>query len=542
MPLKDFASILTEAINQNDEHAVKDLLIHRLATDMELYSVLGFPHYCELEFNPYHRDVFKAFKFMERKTRRVRGAPRGSAKSTISTLIRPCHDACYGTESFILFVSSTEPLANKKLKDIRSEVLNNDFLHWLYGVRFENKKVAESAFTVLSDAGECHMAATGKGSQVRGIRYKQHRPSKLIFDDFESSAEVSSETLRKKTEDTYKEDFGKVGNQFTNIEFVGTVLHRESLLADLLKNPQYDAKKFQAIISWSKRQELWDQWAEIVQNADNPNRMEDALAFFKEREKEMLEGTEVLWPEKETYYDHMLDLQEIGRRAFFKEKQNDPLGSDDAVFEKIHYFREVPEGLQIESSGAIIPWSDLRHVYGVIDPSTGQKGTKNGNKAGKKGDWAVILTGFLDPKGRLLVYKDQTSRLSPTKQIQSIFDHHEKHKYLKFGAETNLYRNLLMENIKTEKKAREKKSGNLIDIAFYDIVQTENKIERIYKIEPKVNHAFIIFNRSLSQDFFRMLEDFPNADHDDGPDALEMLWNLAKGSYRSGAVDMNVMG
>lgn len=537
MPLPEFASILTEAINQNDETAVKDLLIHRLATDMELYAVLAFPHYCELEFNPYHRDIFKAFKFMERKIRRARGAPRGSAKSTISTLIRPIHDACYGTEKFILFVSSTEPLANKKLKDIRSEVLTNEFLRWLYGLRFETKKVAESAFTVLSDAGECHMAATGKGSQIRGIRYKEHRPSKLIFDDFESSAEIASETLRQKTEDVYKEDFGKVGNQFTNIEFVGTVLHRESLLANLLKNPQYDSKKFQAIISWSKRQDLWDEWAKIIENKDNDNRMADAWAFFKEREVEMLEGTEVLWPEKESYYDHMLDLQEIGRRAFFKEKQNDPLGSDDPVFETLHWFREVPTGLQILSSGAIIEWKDLRHVYGVIDPSTGQ----DGHTKGKKGDWSVVLVGFLDPKGRLLVYKDYTSRVSPTKQIKLIFDTHEKHKYLKFGAETNLYRNLLMENIKEEKKRREKQSGP-IDIAFYDIVQTENKMERIYKIEPKVNHGWIIFNQALSQDFKRMLEDFPNADHDDGPDALEMLWNLAKGSYRAGAVNMNVMG
>lgn len=539
MPLSEFASILTEAINQDDENAVKDLLIHRLATDMELYSVLVFPHYCELEFNPYHYDIFKAFKFMERKIRRARAAPRGSAKSTITTVVRPCHDACYGNEEFILFVSSTQPLANKKLKDIRFEVLNNDFLHWLYGIHFPTKKVGQSAFTILSDAGECHMAATGKGSQVRGIRYKEHRPSKLIFDDFESSAEVASETLRKKTEGTYTEDFGKVGNQFTNIEFVGTVLHPDSLLANLLENPQYDSKKFKAIISWSKNEELWEKWREIIRNKDNDNRMEDALVFFKVNQSAMLEGTEVLWPEKESYYDHMLDLEEIGRRAFFKEKQNDPMGVDDPVFETLHWFREVATGLQIDSSGVIIPWSDLRHVYGVIDPSTGQAGTSKAK--GKKGDWAVILTGFLDPKGRLLVYKDQTSRLSPTKQIQSIFDHHDKYKYLKFGCETNLFRNLMMENVMAEKRRREKEKGP-IDIVFYDIIQTENKIERIYKIEPKVNHGWILFNHALSQDFKRMLEDFPNADHDDGPDALEMLWNLAKGSYRSGAVNMNVMG
>lgn len=510
-----------------------------MATDMELYSVLFFPHYCEMEFNQFHLDMFKAFKFRERKIRRARAAPRGSAKSTIATLIRPLHDACYGSETFILFVSSTGPLANKKLKDIRAEVISNPDLKDWFGVKFPTKKVAESNFTVESFLGETHFAASGKGSQVRGIRWKQYRPSKIIFDDFESSDEIANESLRRKTEATYHEEFGKTGNQFTNFEFVGTVLHKDALLPGLLKNPQYDSAIYRAIISWSENESLWEDWRKVIRNIDNANRLTDALAFFEKNKAAMLKGTKVLWPEKESYYDHMLDMEEIGRRAFFKEKQNDPLGTDDPVFEKIHWYREESEGLRIESTGELILWDRIKHTcVGALDPATGQSKAKKGGKL----DYAVQLTGFKCPKGRMLVHDDITKRLSPTKQIENIFNGHDKYEYSRFSVETNLFRNLLLPNIIAERKRREKAKNQIIKIPFYDVVQTENKHERIFRLEPKVNHGWMVFNRNLSQEFIRMLEDFPHHDHDDGPDALEILWNTVNGVYKASALSMDNMG
>lgn len=509
-----------------------------MATDVELYSVLFFPHYCEMEFNQFHLDMFKSFKFGERKIRRVRAAPRGSAKSTIVTLIRPLHDLCYGSEKFILFVSATEVLANKKLKDIRAEVLSNTDLQAWFGVRFETKKVAESNFTAVSECGECHFAASGKGSQIRGIRYKQFRPSKLIFDDFEQSDETANDLLRKKTEDTFKEEFGKTGNQFTNIDFVGTVLHKDALLPNLIINPAYDGALYKSVISWADREDLWENWRSIYRNIENKNRTQEALDYFKSNNSEMLKGTKVLWPEKEDYYTLMLDLEEIGKRAFYKERQNDPLGVDEQIFERIHWYKEVDGGIQIESTGTIIKWEMLKHTaVGAIDPSTGQTKAKQG----KLGDFSVVLTGFQDPMKRLLVHHDWTKRAAPTKYIQEIFNLHDKFNYNKFSVETNLYRGLLLPNLVDERKRREKESGKLLKIPFYDVVQTENKHERIHRLEPKVNHGYILFNRALSKEFKDMLEGYPFHTNDDGPDCLEILWNTINNVYKAAPISMDNM-
>jgi len=112
----------------------------------------------------------------------------------------------------------------------------------------------------------------------------------------------------------------------------------------------------------------------------------------------MVGGTVVMWPEKESYLDLMIEMEEIGRRAFMKEKQNDPVGANDTIFENFHWYREEQDGLRIESNGALIPWKNLLSV-GAIDPATGQNGSKV--RKGKLPDYTCIPLGYKDLKKRL---------------------------------------------------------------------------------------------------------------------------------------------
>jgi len=445
----------------------------------------------------------------------------------------------------VVIISNTEPLATQKLKDIRNEILANPELQDTYGVRFPVKRPGETQFIVESQAGQVAFMAFGRGAQVRGVRFGAYRPTKVICDDVEHSDEVHNERIRQKTHDWFFEDVVKVGDTGTTIEVVGTVLHKQSLLSELIRNPAYDGEIYKSVISWADRQDLWEKWERIYTDLDNDKRSEDAQRFYEENRAEMLKGTKVLWPEKEDYLALMKEMIEIGKRAFWKEKQNSPLGADEAVFDRVHWYRETSinngqtRGIVIESTDAFIAYSKLTpNAYGVLDPSTGQVKAKSG----KLGDWTCLLSGFKDPNGRVLVHEDWTKRVPPTKYIEAIFEHHEKYQYQKFGVETNLYRNLLMPNILAERQRREaQRNGELLKLPFYDIEQVENKTERIYRLEPKVSHGWIVFNRALSQEFKQQLEDFPHADHDDCPDALEMLWSLIHDKYRASAVVASAM-
>lgn len=543
--MRDFQRLLKNLKEAGKFHEIDQAIFYRCATDLELFAHRFFPHYCKHPFAKHHFEDFQSFKYGERAIRRVRAAPRGYAKSTLKVLVKPIHDLVYGLEKYIVVFSNTEQQALGKLKDIRNELLENRLLINFYGINFKNNRIAEGTFTAFAGDHRCKFEAYGTGAQIRGIRDREARPTKLIFDDVEHSTEVDNEALRTKYDTWYTSDVLKAGDETTNVEFVGTVLHRRSLLSNLLKNPLYDAKKYQAVISWSEREDLWTSWRDILSNLDNDNRLTDAKAFYESNRDEMLRGTKVLWPEKEPYVALMTELLETGRLAFFKEKQNDPLGAEDKVFTQFHWYREIVDekrgrGILIEKTGHFIPWDRFKYfrTYGAMDPSTGQVKAR----AGKMGDFTCILTGKVDDKGRLFVHSDWTKRVPPTVYIQAVFDLHEQWEYEKFGVETNLYRNLLVPNLLAHKKKLEDDRKTLIKLPFYDIEQVENKEKRIFTLEPKVTNGWILLNRNLSQEFFNQLDEFPKADHDDVPDTLEALWGMANGRYKMSPVGINAMG
>jgi hypothetical protein len=446
-------------------------------------------------------------------------------------------------EKYIVIFSNGDPQALGKLRDIRTELLTNTLLVSDYRIRFLRKQVAEGSFEAFAGEHSCKFEAYGTGSQVRGIRHGAHRPTKIIFDDVEHSSEVENEAIRSKYATWYREDITKLGDENTSIEGVGTILHKKALLVELIDNPMYDSRVYKSVISWSEREDLWEKWRGLLTDLeyDKPERLARANRYYEENKEAMLQGTQVLWPEKNPYVELMKELVEDGRRAFMKERQNTPLGSDEKLFERLHWYHETEHegkrGFVIESSGLFIPMN-IMQAYGVLDPATGQ--TKS--KPGKKGDFACLLTGLHDPRGRLFAHSDWTKRAPPSKQIEQMFVQHDEWQYEKFGVETNLYRNLLLPNIVAARKAIEQERKKLIKLPLYDIEAIENKHKRIYTLEPKITNGYILFNRNLSQEFMGQLDDFPNAEHDDGPDALEMLYGLVNNRYKTSAVDASVMG
>lgn len=533
--------------DEDPRELVKQAIIARCETDFELYCTMFFPHYCQLPFNQFHSDCFDFYGRYKIAARVVDCAPRGYAKSVLKTLLKPTHDVCYGLKKYILFISATKEQAVQKLTDIRRELLVNDHLFAVYGNRLQRKNVGSEKFEALTPSGSCLLQAVGAGTEVRGIRHGESRPDKIILDDVEDSEEVLNEDIRNKTENWLQEVVANLGSTDTDIEIVGTILHRDSLLMRLKKNPAYTTKIYKAVISWAERQDLWEAWKKIYTNLDNDRRDIDAFEFFEANKTSMLAGSHVLWPEKEDYYELMKQLIERGKRAFMKEKQNAPLPSNEAAFDDIWWYYEdaARGGVIIEKTGAFVPYAELQmQSFGAMDPATG--GTTKSTKA--KLDFTCIGSGYKDLKGRLFVHKDWTKKAKPSRYVPQIFEEHSIMRYSKFAVEENLYRGLLTENIVREKKTRqaEMKARGVenweIKVPFYEIENRENKIKRIWTLEPKVNNGWILFNRTLSVDFMNMIEEFPNGDHDDAPDTLEMLWGMVTNLYKAKPLEIDPMG
>lgn len=180
---------------------------------------------------------------------------------------------------------------------------------------------------------------------------------------------------RKKLKDWFDKAVSKCGDDYTDIVYIGTLLHYDSLLAKTLANPAYRSIKYKAVIRFSQADDLWQQWETIFTDLSNDDREADALAFFQAHKTAMLEGTQVLWEEKLSYYDLMVMRVSEGEASFNSEEQNEPINPDDCLFmeEWFDYYNE-----------AEVNFGDPAFdFFGFIDPSLGKT---------KRSDFSAIVT------------------------------------------------------------------------------------------------------------------------------------------------------
>lgn len=229
--------------------------------------------------------------------RRAIEAPRGHAKSTTFTFKDDLHAAVYGYKHYIIILSDSSEQAEGFLVDIKTELEENAALKEDFG-ELEGK-VWKSSVILLANGVK--IEAIGSGKKIRGRRHKQWRPDLIVCDDLENDENVNTPEQRKKLRDWFYKAVSKAGDTYTDIVYIGTLLHFDALLANVAKNPSYKSVRYQGVISFATNGELWDAWESIFTDLSNDNRQEDALEFFQANREAMLEGTAVLWEEKLSY-------------------------------------------------------------------------------------------------------------------------------------------------------------------------------------------------------------------------------------------------
>jgi predicted phage terminase large subunit-like protein len=420
----------------------------------------------------------------------AKAAPRGNAKSTIISFALPIWVTVYRKKHYVLIVSDTAGQANDFLANIRSEfednaLLVNDFGN-LLGTVWTN-----SDLIIATD--DVRIQALGVGKKIRGRRFKQWRPDLIICDDLENDENIQSVDQRKKMESWFVKALSKAGDERTDKIVIGTIMHYDSLLSKILKNPIYQSKVYKAVIQWSNSA-LWDQWEKIITNLEDTNRLSNAYEFYMAHQEEMLAGTKVLWPEKEPYYALMLQLIADGPAAFSSEKQNEPLSDEDRRF--------LPEWIQYYED-ADIAGKEL-YVVGFVDPSMGKQG----------GDYSAIITLASDYNHQIYVLDASIEKRHPDVIAIDVIAKHRQYHYKEFGVEIVQFQEYFKDTLQA------KVENEHIDIPLKGIKTHSDKILRIQSLQPDIKNGRVKFRRD-QKTLITQLINFPSADHDDGPDALE---------------------
>ncbi|MEM6852801.1 MAG: hypothetical protein AAF593_00145 [Planctomycetota bacterium] len=174
------------------------------------------------------------------------------------------------------------------------------------------------------------------------MKHGPYRPSLIIGDDLEELEQTMSDEQRRKTLDWFHKTLMKTGTLETNVVVIGTILHYDSLLANLTREqPQpgkaggWKGKIYRAVESFSENPGLWDRWEAVRFHLDEyqgDRGVEASQRFLEDHREAMLNGTRVLWAEREPY-DKLMEIRvDEGRSSFQSEKQNEPLDPDECLF------------------------------------------------------------------------------------------------------------------------------------------------------------------------------------------------------------------
>ena len=439
-------------------------------------------------------------------SKNVVAAPRGHAKSTNFTFKDSLHAALYLYKHYIIILSDSSDQAEGFLSDIKTEMEDNQEIRLDFGN--QQGKVWKS--TVILTTGGVKIEAIGSGKKVRGRRHGAWRPDLLVLDDIENDENVNTPDQRRKLDSWFKKAVSKAGDTYTDIMYIGTILHYDSLLSNTLKNPEYESRTYRAVISFSDRDDLWDKWTELYTNLFDPDHKQHAREFYLEHEAEMLKGTEVLWPEKLDYYKLMVIKVSDGDAAFNSELQNDPIDPDSASFQEEWMDYYEPE---------LVYFKDIRYVFvGANDPSLGKN---------KKSDTSAIINLAVDLySGYLYIEMASIEKRKPDQIIKDIFEANRRLKrdygkgFYKFGVETVQFQYFFKE-VMAQLSAE---LGEYIPIE--EIQSTVNKMLRIESLQPYIKNGYIKFN-AKHKTLIKQLLEYPMGRNDDGPDALQMAVALA---------------
>jgi predicted phage terminase large subunit-like protein len=472
--------------------------IARAMDDFDFFVNTYFPHYIRSPHkSELHKYLFARLPEIirsEKSETDAIAAPRGEAKSTLVSQLFVLWCLVTGRKRYPVIVMDSIDQAYPMLEAIKAELEFNPRLMMDFPEACGQGRVWQSGTIITRNDAKVQVAGSGK--KLRGLRHGPYRPDLCVLDDIENDEQVRNPDQRDKLQSWLTKTvlpLGGAGAKF-DVVYIGTILHYDSVLNRTLANKLWKSAKFKALLNWPDNMALWDRWEELLRNEGEAA----ADAFYLAHEAELVAGSVCSWAARP-----LLALMKIrardGHDTFDSEYQNDPVAGDNAPFAKVINFwvNRLPEWL----------------FYGACDPSLGKAGASRDPSA-------LLVGGFNRTTGVLDVVEAQIKKRLPDRIIEDVIALQREYHCLVWGIETVQFQEFL----RTELVKRSAAAG--IPVPARAVQPHSDKLLRIETLQPHMANGLIRLHSSQST-LIEQLRHFPKADHDDGPDALHMLWMLA---------------
>lgn len=430
--------------------------------------------------------------------------PRGGAKSTVATLAYALRMALEGRERYIWIASDTRHQACAHLENIKAELIDNQWLRGDYHGATGQGPVWQASKIRLNNG--VAIEAFGTGQRVRGYRYRATRPTLIICDDIQNDSHIESRRLRELSRRWFHGALARAGTKRTNLVHLATALHPEALALELARTPGWQSHVFAAVSEFPQQMALWGEWETLYANLELHEARSAARRFHAAAQARMEAGAVLLWPDEEDLYTLMCLRAESGRSAFAREKLSKPILPEvcewpESYFDAHIWFDEWPARLVARTL--------------ALDPSKGRDS--------RRGDFSAHALLGIDEAG--LIYVEAELAREPTAEIVARgVELYRRFRPDLFGVESNQFQELLGGLFEEEFRRQ-----GVLGAAPALVDNRVNKLVRIRRLGPYLAARRLRFRQRSAGTalLVEQLREFPCADHDDGPDALEMALRLA---------------
>ena len=265
------------------------------------------------EFAYFHKEMFRITESYQHKLN-VFMAFRGSGKSTILNLSNALW-SIFGKhqKKFVLIVSKTRIQSQSHFDNIKQELEENELLKNDLGP-FKEESEDWGAYTIEIPKYGAKIMCIGAMQNIRGLKYRNHRPDLIICDDIEDMTSFNDRIKANSFHQWFTGELFSIGDDKTNIVILGNLISPQSIMIKL-----YKSIKYKGISGIFKAYPILDDYNRILWPAKYPN-----AKAIKDLERGLPgPGKHDSWTVFSREY--LLDISDVHTDDFMEEKHMEPI-------------------------------------------------------------------------------------------------------------------------------------------------------------------------------------------------------------------------
>ena len=464
-------------VDDYESRYAQEQALKKLKSNIGLFGKTMFPTALNKDVPPFHHEIYRNLSDDSQK-RVLIAAPRGTAKSTVTSLILPLHRIAFkpsDKDLFIVIISESQSQSINFLSRIKHHLNNiKNFKEMFGNYGVETAKRWTNNDIVLSNGAR--IIAVGTGQRVRGFIEGDTRPNLIIVDDYESELNAATPEARAKNRKWITEAVIPSLSDDGRIVMIGTVISEDCFLY------------------WAKESPAWETlWYAIYD--------EDGKSIWEER-----------FP-KERILQIKTEFESVGNlNGFYQEYMNEAQSPDNAPFKpeyiKLHHYTYK----HLDGQNLLVRKRDGELVKKPVDIFCG---IDPASSLSIRSDFFVVATIAVDGDGNFYIVDIFRDKIDPAIQPDKIIEIYKKYHPKRMKIETVGYQEALRANVRKQ----------MLDQSLYipglekGIKPRQRKSERLLSLVAPLARGEFFFRPEdihAQQEFLS----YPRGKHDDILDAI----------------------